>query len=329
MRKLVFYFLICCLLLFVSCDSNVINHQGQKVTTLVVGLDYIQRYNSLTALKFKDGVKEWTVGELKASLRDAKEVGVAIDSLYKSKNIEHETIFMLSEGNRPDYNSKYYPSSEHVISMIKSLELDKDDLFVFYYAGHGYYSGSEMYLLTGDTQTSDNMCTTITSTKLLSTIKDLPCRSVVILDSCYSGVADPGNSPSSETFVYSIKNMLNEKINIDSEIKLSVMCASKWNEKSWEGYNIRTEEGELEEHGQFSGRLLSILGWIHSNQKTTVVNQGTDNETIAFGESMGVKGSISLDDIYLKVLDGWTYPNMSQHPVFYYTNESINLIPSN
>lgn len=329
MKKLVFPIFLCCLIFFVSCNPNVINHGGQKVTTLVIGLDYTQRYNALTELKFKDGIKEGTVGKLNASLRDAKEVGAAIDSLYKSKNIEHETIFMLSEGNRPDYDSIYYPSSEHVINMIKSLELDEDDLFVFYYAGHGYFSGSEMYLLTGDTQTSNNMCTTITSTKLLSTLKELPCRSVVILDSCYSGVADPGNSPSSETFFYSIKNILNEKINTDSETKLSVMCASKWNEKSWEGYNIRTEGGELEEHGQFSGRLLSILGWKHSNQKTTVVNQGTDNETIAFGESMGVKGSVSLDDIYSKVFDGWTYPNTKQHPVFYYTNESINLIPSN
>ena len=330
MKKSIYLVLFCfLLLLFVSCNPDVINHKGQKVVTLVVGLDYKQRYNALTALKFKDGVKEYYVSELRASLRDSKEVGAALDELYTEKNVQHETIFMLSESDRPDYSSKYYPNADNVMNKIKSLELDEDDLFVFFYAGHGYYSGNEMYLLLGDTSISCNYCSYITSSNLLSTIKELPCRSVIILDSCFSGVADPGNSPSSETLLYSLNSMLKERINTESEIKLSVICASKWNEESLEGYYVKTNDGPIEEHGQFSGRLLSVLGWKHSSKKTTTVNQGTENEIVASGYISSFKGSLSLDEIYSKILDGWTYPNMKQHPVLYYTNESINLIPVN
>lgn len=329
MRKYLFTLVIIVSFLFNSCNPDILNHKGQKVITLIVGLDYAKRETSLDSLKFKIGTDLYTVGELNASVRDAKEVGAALDSVYNNKEIEHSVIFMLSEGESPDYNDKYYPSSGNIINKIKNLGLDKDDLFVFYFAGHGYFSGSEMYLLTGDTSSSNNVCTSITSTNLLSTIRSLPCRSVIILDSCFSGVADPGNSPSSETFVYSVKNMLKEKFNIESETKLSVLCASKWNEESNEGYFIETENGKIEEHGQFTGRLLNVLGWKHSNEKNTVVNDNSGNKVIADGESMGIKGSLSLDEIFSKILDGWTFPNMRHHPVFYYTNESINLIPTN
>ena len=329
MKKSLFFLIALIMIVLVSCSPDVFSHEGQKVTVMVVGLDYAVRYNAVDYLKYKDGSKEYSIKPLKASMRDSKEVGAALDSIYADKSVDHEVIFMLSEGDHPDYKSKYYPSSANVINMLQNLELDEDDLFVFYYAGHGYFSGSEMYLITGDTESSNNMCTSVTSTKLLSTIRALPCRSVIILDSCFSGVADPGNSPSSDTLMYSINSIFNEKFNSESETKLTVMCASKWNEEAFENYSVKTTDGSTEEHGQFSGRLLSILGWNHSTTKTTVVNKGTDNEVVAYGESRGVRGCLSLDDIYFRIYDGWTYPNMSQHPILYYTNESINLIPAN
>ena len=317
------------LLIMCSCSPSLLSHKGQKTLVLIVGLDYEKRYDSINELKFKVGINDYSVHKLDASIRDAKEVGAALDSVYKQKNIESQVVCMLSEGDHPEYESKYYPSADNVINKIQSFELDKDDLFVFYFAGHGYSSGNEMYLLTGDTPASNNVCTSITSSKLLSTVKNLSCRSVIILDSCFSGVADPGNSPTHESLAYSLNNMFKEKFSAESEIKLSVLCASKWNEESFEDYFVKTMDGTTEEHGQFSGRLLSVLGWNHRTNKTTIVNKGTDNEVVADGESLGVNGSLSLDEIYSKVYDGWTFPNMTQHPVFYYTNESINLIPSN
>ena len=329
MKKILLLSFFMISLLFVSCSPDISNHTGQKVVTLVVGLDYSKRYNYADNLKFRDGIKEYNVGQLNACLNDSKEFGAALDSIYSSKNIEHEIIFMLSEGDHPDYSNIYYPSADNIKDVIDNLELDKDDLFIFYFAGHGYTSGSKMYLLTGDTSTSNNLCTSVTSSYLLQRLNDLSCRSIIILDSCFSGAVDPGNSPSSETLVFSIQNMFEEKFNSFSEIKCSLLCSSKWNEESFENYYVKTEDGESEEHGQFTGRLLKSIGWIHSSQKITVVNEGTDNEVKANGYCSGYKGSLSLDDIYLKILDGWTYPNMEQHPVLYYTNESINLIPAN
>ena len=329
MKRIVMLLSLVFLLVLCSCSPSIFSHKDQKIVVLVVGLDYTKRYDSIEKLKFKVGINDYYVNKLDASLRDAKEIGAALDSVYQQKNIEHEVIFMLSEGDHPEYESIYYPSSDNVIKTIKNLELDKDDLFVFYFAGHGFSSESELYLLTGDTQYSNNVCTSITSSRLLSTIKSLSCRSVIILDSCFSGAADPDNTLSSESLSFSINNIFKEKFNTESETKLSILCASKWNEESFEDYFVRTSEGTTEEHGQFTGRLLSVLGWNHSSSKTTIVNKDTDNEVVAEGESAGIKWSLSLDDIYLKILDGWTFPSMEQHPVLYYTNESINLIPAN
>ena len=111
MRKYLFTLVIIVSFLFNSCNPDILNRKGQKVITLIVGLDYAKRETSVDPVKFKIGTDIYTVGELNASVRDAKEVGAAFDSVYNDKEIEHSVIFMLSEGESPDYNDKYYPSS--------------------------------------------------------------------------------------------------------------------------------------------------------------------------------------------------------------------------
>ena len=108
-----------------------------------------------------------------------------------------------------------------------------------------------------------------------------------------------------------------------------MLASAKWNEQSWEGYRITFSDGTYEEHGQFSGKLLDILNWKHSNTvKSSAKNiDGTDVDV--FGSVGRISGSITIDDIYTKLFDNRTYPNITQFPVAYYTNESIVLVPSN
>ena len=116
----IFFYFVLLLVTFVSCDPNKL-HDGQKVVILSVGLDY----------------KNTNVATLNGTINDAKEVGMALKSLYDNRNIDCELIYMLQEGSDADMNSTLYPTSNNVLEQIKKLNLDSDDLFIFYYAGHG------------------------------------------------------------------------------------------------------------------------------------------------------------------------------------------------
>lgn len=313
---------------FISCDSSFFSHDGQKVTVMIVGLDYAPRQKDAKGDDISLKWSSYSVGELSGTIRDSKEIGAALYSLYEDKKIENEIIFMLSEGGSPDYSDPLYPKATNIISQINSLELDEDDLFVFYYAGHGFLENEELYFITGDDHLGA-FCTALKSSGLMKAIKNIGCRSAVILDACYSGAFDPKNSSTPNTFANSIEKMFDEKINVESGYQMSVLAASKWNEKSLENYKVSYGDGSYEIHGYFSGRLLSALNWQHSLNTTTTVKNMDQTEIVANGYSKGIIGSLSLDDVYSKLFDERDYPDLYQYPVFYYTNESINLIPAN
>lgn len=314
----------------ISCNPETFSRKGQKVTVMIVGLDYLPKGGSTAPLSWGG----YSVPKLSGTINDAKELGVAFDSIYSERNIEHELIFMLSEGKDQDLSSALFPTKQNVLNKIASLDLTEDDLFVFYFAGHGFLKTSEsteppeLNLITGE-RYQGGPCTSITSSELLNAISSLDCRSAVILDACYSGAFDPKNSTSPESWWSSIKNIFKENIVLRENNKISVISAAKWNERSWEGYRISFSDGTYEEHGQFSGKLLSILNWNHSSSEKTTVKIIDGNDVVVNGKPGKIFGSLTLDDIYAKLFDNRSYPNITQYPVFYYNNESIVLIPSN
>ena len=110
---------------------------------------------------------------------------------------------------------------------------------------------------------------------------------------------------------------------------MSVLTASKWNEKSMENYVVSFSNGRQEVHGYFSGRLLSALGWEHSSNAVTKVKNIDGSIIVANGTQGNLFGALSLDNIYSKLFEDREYPDLIQYPVYYYTNESINLVPAN
>ena len=99
MKKIVILLSILIFLLsLTSCDTSFFSHSGQKVTVMIVGLDYVVKDTS-KPLKWRgDGVQTFTVGNLGGTINDSKELGAALDSIYREKDVEREIIYMLSEG---------------------------------------------------------------------------------------------------------------------------------------------------------------------------------------------------------------------------------------
>ena len=235
-----------------------------------------------------------------------------------------------------DFSNSLYPTSSKVLKAIDELKLDEDDLFVFYFAGHGFLQQrveggvvkNNLQLITAEPYIG-SPCTSLDYETLLASFRSLPCRSAVIIDACYSGSFDPMNNTTPASFESSIRNIFEENIVTREDNKISVLAAAKWNERSWEGYKVKFPDGSEEEHGQFSGSILDILGWTHSNTATTVVKNIDGSEIVANGREGKMYGALSLDDLYAKLFDYRNYPAVAQYPVLYYTNETINLVPAN
>lgn len=306
--------LVLVLVSITSCDVLNVSHDGQRVVILSVGLDY----------------KNTTVTPLKGTINDAKEMGMALKSLYDDRGIDCELIYMLQEGIASDINSSFYPSARNILKQIKELELDSDDLFVFYYAGHGESgSGGSMFLACGkEVVYSGSSTVTYNYTELLmrdlqNQIMTLPCRSVVILDSCHSGMMDSLNEPNPNSWIDSLSLIFEPSWY--NEGKISVLASAAARNTAEDSVEIWFDEKNSERHGDFTNLLLNNLGWNHSCSEYTEYCNKDDSKIIIYGYSTGVKGKVTLDELYRNILKG----NLQQAPKLFGTMESINMIPSN
>ena len=312
-RFFIFFYFVLLLVTFVSCDPNKL-HDGQKVVILSVGLDY----------------KNTNVATLNGTINDAKEVGMALKSLYDNRNIDCELIYMLQEGSDADMNSTLYPTSNNVLEQIKKLNLDSDDLFIFYYAGHGetgslgsmFLACGKKVVTTGST-TITYSYTELSMIGLQNQLMSLPCRSVVILDSCHSGMMDTLNEFSPNTWSDSLSSLFDYSWNNDG--KISVLASAAARNTASDGVEIIFDETHKENHGDFTTILLSYLGWNHSCEDYSTHENSDGSKVIVYGCSSGLKGSLTLEELYKSVMKS----NLPQKPKLFGTTETINIIPAN
>lgn len=296
-----------------SCDVIKI-HEGQRVVILSIGLDY----------------KNSSVSNLKGTINDAKEIGIALKSLYDDRGIECELIYMLQEGSDTDMNSSLYPSANHVINQIKNLKLDSDDLFIFYYAGHGETGpGGSMFLACGKEVVLSGSSTTVYNyTELaMKTLQNhlmtLPCRSIVILDSCYSGMMDTLNGSDPNSWIDSLSSVFDNSWY--DEGKISVLASAAARNPADDNVEIWFDAKNSEKHGDFTYLLLSNLGWHHSCSNQIEYINSDHSKVVVNGYSSDIKGALTLDALYRSVLKG----QLNQSPKLFGTIETINIIPSN
>ena len=294
-----------------SCDTAIQVKEG-RVHLIIVALDY-------SNTKY--------VSNLIGPIDDAKEIGACLESHYKRRNIPFEAVYLMAEGPMANEKDECYPSAENIISVIQNLPVNKEDLIVFYYSGHGALyddSESKAYLVTGMTsgipeglyqdnnvlspswyQTmlglgfnpseisncliNQNPYTILPLDTLYKALDEKDARSVAIIDSCNSGAMTLLSPPlfSSLQEVY-IDTFLSEA----SYRHLSVITSSTATQTS-RVISFLNEDKKQERHSLFTSDLLSILGWHHSSTKTTFSSQGFINGYIEEGIS-----NVSIRDLW-------------------------------
>ena len=310
MKKIILIF-IAILLFLSSCDVFFQIKEG-RVHLIIVALDY-------SNAKY--------VSNLIGPINDAKEIGACLESHYKRRSIPFDAIYLIAEGPMATEKDEYYPSAENIISVIDNLHVNKEDLLVFYYSGHGALyddSESKAYLVTGMTsgipeglyqdnnvlspswyQTmlalgyspseisncliNQNPYTILPLDTLYKALDEKDARSVAIIDSCNSGAMTLLSPPlfSSLQDVY-IDTFLSET----SYRHLSVITSSTATQTS-RVISFLNEDKKQERHSLFTSDFLSILGWHHSSTKTTISSQGLINGYIE--ESIS---NVSIRDLW-------------------------------
>lgn len=303
--------LIIILLLLSSCDTAFQAKEG-RVHLIIVALDY-------SNTKY--------VSNLAGPIDDAKEIGACLESHYKRRNIPFDAIYLMAEGSMANEKDEYYPSAENIVSVIDNLSVNKEDLIVFYYSGHGALyddSESKAYLVTGMTcgipeglyqdnkelspswyqtmlelgfnpseisncLTNQNPYTILPLDTLYKALDKKDARSIAIIDSCNSGAMTLLSPP----LISSLQDVYKDTFLSEASYRhLSVLTSSTATQTS-RVISFLNEDEKQERHSLFTSDLLSILGWHHSSTKTTFSSQGFINGYIDKGIS-----NVSIRDIW-------------------------------
>ena len=78
-----------------------------------------------------------SLSPLNGTINDAVEIGECLSRIYESKGIPVEKRYMLQQGTDISESDPMYPTAWNVFSAIRDTDVSKEDLFVFFYSGHG------------------------------------------------------------------------------------------------------------------------------------------------------------------------------------------------
>ncbi len=273
-RALLILLILVIITLSTSCDMLSPAQPDVDIYSLIIGLDY---QNS-------------DVNDLSGTINDAKEIAGTTYSIFSSSDIKYEGFLALQEGTERDYDNPFYPSKENILLLIQEIgsRMDNDDLFIFYYAGHGMGSRylptypSTGYLVTAP-ENDEEEYSTISIEDLSTSLNEISGVKVIILDSCFSG-AHVATYPINETIVSPYYDPTQ-----------FYLTAAMEDQESWES----------DGHGYFTLNFVDYFGWERTStteiemyidsldeKKRIQVNGYIPEETIT-----SLPTSISLDDV--------------------------------
>ena len=304
-RLLLILTLVCLLFTFTSCELFY-GETKRDIYLLSVGLSY-------------DGIDN--VRKLKGTLPDQKGIREELKVLTEKDGSTFHEIALIEDKKTITYETNMsftLPSTDekemktNIVSAITymSEKVKENDIFIFYYAGHGNKKGELIFYATSGA--TDNSLTVneewqFTPTQLLSLISNnIKGNKLLILDSCYSGnfIEDEVKESSFASAYRDIIKSYEKR----SE-NLWIMAAAQKYQKSW----------EENKHGLFTAALLNSLGY-----DTT-----TNTPSSAYS---GVVSFLELSkDILIKLgwhLDYGIY-DLTQYPLYTSTHKDLVLFDLN
>ena len=286
--------------LFTSCSPDLFSKEGTAYV-LSVALDY---QNS-------------PVSDLIGTVDDAIEFTECLKSNYVYRGIPIATTYMLQEGEYQNRNYDTYPSADNILSMISSIRPSKNDIFIFYYSGHGAVDEEGKAYFAAGAEREGELFTYLYMDDVRDALDSLPCQSVAIIDACYSGNMKPEDSASeiSTAFLNAVKGL---------DLRKTVVLAACQRDTLSYVTTIYNEEGESERHSVLTVELLSSMGWRHTSS-TRIWAESSGKMIEAYGTLGYFAGPLNLFELYDSIIAGWTRPD--QIPVINNPGLDIYLIP--
>ncbi len=249
MKRLLSWVTFFLLLLCTSCELFWEKPPSPTVYIVSIALDYSNTTQNLR--------------ELLGTINDATELQTVLSAVAGMAGYEkQEYLFLQKKDTNPNDLSiggttvNSYPSIANIEAAIAALQslVKSNDLFIITFSGHGGEAGT---IALGETESSTGIYPVST---LLQKLTPLYGRTLLILDSCYSGNAI-AQSPSSLSTVYDsgiddwyAKLTSNEIYTLP---KIMMLTASA------DTYSYEETFAENHNHGVFSAALLEALGWGH------------------------------------------------------------------
>ena len=255
-----------------------------KIHGLFIGLDY---QNS-------------GLNDLSGTIPDATELAGAFHRISESYQIPFDGYLALQEGSGVNPEAPLYPSASNILQLIDHIgsKMDDNDLFIFYYAGHGdIMDGQDAStgVLATAVDDESSLYTEVTVTALSEALAALPGNKVVILDSCYSGayVAE-----------YPLDQRVEQTLYDPSQFYLTSTHIDETAKETSVGTHF---------HGRFTSDLLTYLDWDHEG--TTQVSVYLDSliEKVPYDVEGEITDLSSLDKIItLRDLEDAAVPQWAQ-----------------
>lgn len=291
-------FLIPFLLLFSSCDYFIAHpdQERPKIYMFSIGLGY--------GTGPENNVLENTLSDSDAMAKE-------IEALAKSYELEYEILSFRDDFNKGSSSWQFtierFSSSgtnevlpfiplerddvsDEFISFLRSSlegEVDGNDIMIFYFSGHGEdYSGG-LYVYHYEDEDGYKY-TAMPAHTVIDFIKSFPSSTLMILDSCYSGVYVEENDVANlndgiEAILEAFANSTGKE---SGNFKDFAITAAH-NTVSYDNDPYQGTEG-AGRHGAFTYQVLSYLGYDFEHEEGVITNG---------------KRTICLSEMYRHVMD--------------------------
>ena len=325
LELLILIFIISFTAILTSCELFMSEPEG-RIIMISIGLDYKYLSNSSDSSKSKT-----SYNGLNGTLNDVRRAGAAMQALSEESGkdfywiplFQHDNVYddvksssikdnfasienfenvitylndNSSESTEPliitdpkDFSlNEYLADYEDDGTKAHDIELNSNDILIIYYSGHGVTSNGDLYMMSNSSSTAVDY--SLDSFK--SSIEDLKSKTLVVLDSCYSGnlieesdttIRTRGPEIEITTYSQSLEFLFDTTFD-DNNNNLFVLAATS--------KNYESRESSVYNYGYFTKAFLNAVGWTWEVEDITSLGDlESDIPSLNSGE-------ISLDDIY-------------------------------